>query len=215
MVNDNGSDEDDVAETETGTHEQESVHCVGGMDVDLNEDQYCNRDEGAYTGPDAHLEEPDDLYVAPTIENMADCSPEAGPCLPAAIIDTTQDAKKGAFVYPETVEVLRKFMDKYMGFIEITGITSSFSMSVAFRALSSVLHGMDTMQLMDITDHRLLCWRDAICEAITLGFHVDFLLNLVRNLARAVCGARTIHSMRSSLGSEEVKLAADALNFKQ
>lgn len=62
-VDENGNDEDDVAETEIGTHEQESVRCVSGMNEDLNEDQYCNRDEGAYTGPDARLEEPDDLYV--------------------------------------------------------------------------------------------------------------------------------------------------------
>ncbi|KAI5317028.1 hypothetical protein L3X38_036735 [Prunus dulcis] len=98
-VDDNGNDEDDVAETETGTYEQESVSCVGGMDEDLNEGQYCNRDEGIYTGPDTRSEEPDDLYVplgfvAPTVENMADRSPEVGPCLPPAIIDTMQDASK-------------------------------------------------------------------------------------------------------------------------
>ncbi|PQM42178.1 hypothetical protein Pyn_23291 [Prunus yedoensis var. nudiflora] len=45
--------------------------------------------------------------------------------------------------------------------------------------LRLVFHGMDTMQLLDITDHRLLCWRDAVCEAMTLGFRVDFLMNLM------------------------------------
>lgn len=99
--------------------------------------------------------------------------------------------------------------------MEATGISSSFSRSVAFRALGLVLHGMDTMQLMDITDHMLLCWRDAICEAMTLGFHVDFLLNLVRNLACAVVGARAIHSMRSLTSFDEVKTAADVLHLKQ
>ncbi|PQQ02712.1 uncharacterized protein Pyn_11376 [Prunus yedoensis var. nudiflora] len=64
-------------------------------------------------------------------------------------------------------------------------------------------------------DHRLLHWQDAICEAITLGCHVDFLLDLVRNLARVVFGARAIHSMRSLPGPDEVKVAAEALNFKQ
>ncbi|CAL2237136.1 unnamed protein product [Prunus armeniaca] len=121
---------------------------------------------------------------------------------------------EGAFVYPETIGVLRKFMDRYGSFMEIAGITSSFSRSTAFRAIGLVLRGIDTMQLLDITDHRLLCWRDAICEAITLGFHVDFLLNLVKSVAHAVFGACAIHSMKSSLGSEEVKDATDTLNLK-
>ncbi|PQM38668.1 hypothetical protein Pyn_11604 [Prunus yedoensis var. nudiflora] len=103
----------------------------------------------------------------------------------------------GAFVYPETIGALRKFMDKYGCFAEATSVTSSFSRGAAFRALGLVLHGMDTMELLDITDHRLLCWRDAICEAMALGFPVDLLLNLVRDLARAVFGARAIDSMRS------------------
>ncbi|KAI5343318.1 hypothetical protein L3X38_011194 [Prunus dulcis] len=122
---------------------------------------------------------------------------------------------QGAFVYPETVGVLRKFMDRYGNLMEIAGITSSFSRSAAFRALGLVLHRMDTMQLLDIIDHKLICWRDAICEAITLGFHVDFLLNLVRSVACALFGARAIHSMKSSLRFDEVKAAADALNLKQ
>ncbi|CAL9011502.1 unnamed protein product [Prunus brigantina] len=109
----------------------------------------------------------------------------------------------------------RKFVDKYKSFMEITDITSSFSRSATFRALGFVLHGIDTMELLDITDHRLLCWRDAICEAITPGFHVDFLLNLVRNLACAVFGARAIHSMELSHGSDEVKATANTLNIKQ
>lgn len=105
-------------------------------------------------------------------------------------------------------------MDRYGSFMEITGITSSFSRSAAFWALGLVLHGINTLQLLDITYHRLLCWRDSICEAITLGFQVDFLLNLVRNLARAMFGVRAIHSMKLSLGSDEVKAVADALNIK-
>lgn len=44
---------------------------------------------------------------------------------------------------------------------------------------------------------------------------MDFLLNLVRNLAHAVFGARAIHSMKLLLGFDEVKAAADALNRKQ
>ncbi|PQP92959.1 hypothetical protein Pyn_33735 [Prunus yedoensis var. nudiflora] len=52
---------------------------------------------------------------------------------------------QSAFVYPETIRVLRKFMDKNVGFMDITGVTSSFSRSAAFRALGLVLHGMDTM----------------------------------------------------------------------
>ncbi|BBG93511.1 hypothetical protein Prudu_018724 [Prunus dulcis] len=103
-------------------------------------------------------------------------------------------AFQGALVYPETVAVLRKFMDKYGNFMEATDITPSFSRCAVIRALSLALHGIDTMQLLDITDHKLFCWWDAICEAITLGFHVDFLLNLVKDLARAVFGARAIRS---------------------
>ncbi|CAL2266016.1 unnamed protein product [Prunus armeniaca] len=121
---------------------------------------------------------------------------------------------QGAFVYLETVAVLRKFMDQYGSFMEVTGITPSFSRSAAFLALGFVLHRVDTMEFLDITNHRLLCWRDTICEAITVGFHVDFLLNLVRNLARAIFGARAIHSMKLSQGSDEVKAAADTLNIK-
>ncbi|CAL2229806.1 unnamed protein product [Prunus armeniaca] len=121
---------------------------------------------------------------------------------------------QGAFVYPETVAVLRKLMDQYGSFMEVTGITPSFLRNAAFRALGLVLHGVDTMEFLHITDHRLLCWWDAICEAITVGFHVDFLLNLVRNLSRAVFGARAIHSMKLSQGSDEVRVVADTLNIK-
>ncbi|KAI5317580.1 hypothetical protein L3X38_037287 [Prunus dulcis] len=128
---------------------------------------------------------------------------------------TDDSYKAGDASVTETVAVLRKFMDKYGSFMEITRITSSFSRSATFRALGLVLHGTDTMQLLDIIDHRLLCWQDAICEAITLGFLVDFLLNLVRNLAHAVFGAHAIYSMKSSLGFDEVKAAADTLNIKQ
>lgn len=122
---------------------------------------------------------------------------------------------RGALVYPETVAVLGRFMDKYGDLMDITGITSSFSRSAAFRTLGLVLHGMDTMQLLDITDHRLLCWRDAICEALTLGFRIEFLLNLVKDLARAVFGERAIHSMESFSGSEDIRAAIEALILKQ
>ncbi|CAL9022295.1 unnamed protein product [Prunus brigantina] len=122
---------------------------------------------------------------------------------------------QGALVYPETVEALKRFMDKYGSLMGATDVTSSFSRCIALRALGLVLHGMDTMQLLDITDHKLLCWRDAICEAMILGFRVEFLLKLVKNLARAVFGARAIHGMQSSHDSDEVKAAADALNLKQ
>ncbi|CAL9012162.1 unnamed protein product, partial [Prunus brigantina] len=123
---------------------------------------------------------------------------------------------RGAFVYPETIDVLRKFEDRYGGFVDPTGITSFFSLrSAAFCALGLVFHRIDTMQLLDITDHMLLCWRDAIYEAMTLGFHMDFLLNLVRDLACALFVARAIHNMGSSLGPDEVKSAVDTLNLKQ
>ncbi|PQQ18432.1 hypothetical protein Pyn_23526 [Prunus yedoensis var. nudiflora] len=110
---------------------------------------------------------------------------------------------RGALVYLEMVAALEKFMDKYGDFMDITGITSSFSRCAAFWTLGLVLHGMDTMQLLDITDHKLLCWQDAVCEAMTLGFWVDFLLNLMRDLARAVFGAGAIHSMKSFSGPDE------------
>ncbi|XP_034201219.1 uncharacterized protein LOC117638817 [Prunus dulcis] len=54
-----------------------------------------------------------------------------------------------------------------------------------------------------------------ICEAITLGSHVDFFINLVRNLACAVFGVRAIQSMKLSHGSSEVKAAVDTLIIKQ
>ncbi|PQM35334.1 uncharacterized protein Pyn_23653 [Prunus yedoensis var. nudiflora] len=95
---------------------------------------------------------------------------------------------QGTLIYPETVAALEKFLGKYGDLMDMTSITSSFSRCAAFRTLGLVLHGMNTMQLLDITDHRLLCWLGAICEAITLGFRVEFLLNLVKNLARTVFG---------------------------
>ncbi|PQQ06009.1 uncharacterized protein Pyn_01636 [Prunus yedoensis var. nudiflora] len=64
-VDDDESNESDAVETEIDTHKQESVRSVGGMDEDLDEDQYYNCDEGAYTGPDTRSEEPDDSNVPP------------------------------------------------------------------------------------------------------------------------------------------------------
>ncbi|CAL8120625.1 unnamed protein product [Prunus armeniaca] len=100
---------------------------------------------------------------------------------------------RGALVYPETVAALEKFLDKYRDFMDMTSITSSFSRCAAFWTLGWVLRRMDTTQLLDITDYRLLCWWDAICEAMTLGFRVEFLLNLVKDLARVVFEERAIH----------------------
>ncbi|CAL9005344.1 unnamed protein product [Prunus brigantina] len=122
---------------------------------------------------------------------------------------------RGILVYPETVAALEKFLDKYGDFMDMTGITSSFSRCAAIRTLGLVLHGMDTVQLLDITDHRLLCWRDAVCEAMTLGFRAESLLNLVKDLARAAFGARAIHNMKSNPGPDEIRAAAEALVFKQ
>ncbi|CAL9011312.1 unnamed protein product, partial [Prunus brigantina] len=65
---------------------------------------------------------------------------------------------QGILVYPETVAALEKFLDKYGDFMDMDGVISSFSRCAAFRTLGLVLHGMDTVQLLDITDHRLLCW---------------------------------------------------------
>ncbi|CAL9018817.1 unnamed protein product [Prunus brigantina] len=121
---------------------------------------------------------------------------------------------RGALVSLETVAALEKFLDKYGDFTDMTSITSSFSRCTAFRTLGLVLHGMDTTQLLDITDHRLLCWWDAICEAMTLGFWVEFLLNLVKDLARVVFGERAIHGMESFSGSDNIRAAAKALNLK-
>ncbi|CAL8151425.1 unnamed protein product [Prunus armeniaca] len=122
---------------------------------------------------------------------------------------------RGILVYPETVAALKKFLDKYGDFMDMTGITSSFSRCAAFRTLGLVLHGMDAVQLLDITDHRLLCWRDAVCEAMTLGFRAESLLNLVKGLAHAAFGARAVHNMKSNPGPNEIRAAAEALVFKQ
>ncbi|CAL9030024.1 unnamed protein product [Prunus brigantina] len=122
---------------------------------------------------------------------------------------------QGALVYPETVEALKRFINRYGDLMEATDIASSFSRCTALRALGLVLHGIDTMQLLDITDHKLLCWRDAICEAMISGFRVESLLKLVKDLARAVFGARAIHNMQLSRDSDEVKAAADTLHIKQ
>ncbi|CAL8091795.1 unnamed protein product [Prunus armeniaca] len=122
---------------------------------------------------------------------------------------------QGILVYPETVAALGKFLDKYGDFVDMTGITSFFSRCAAFWTLGSVLHGMDTVLLLDITDHRLLCWRDVVCEAMTLGFRAECLLNLVKDLARAVFGARAVHNMKSNPGLDEIRVAAEALVFKQ
>ncbi|CAL9021335.1 unnamed protein product [Prunus brigantina] len=122
---------------------------------------------------------------------------------------------RGILVYPETVGALEKFLDKYGDFMDMTGITSSFSRCAAFLTLGLVLHGMDTVQLLDITDHRLLCWRDAVCEAMTLGFRAESLLNLVKDLARAAFGARAVHNMKSNPGPDAIRAAVEALVFKQ
>ncbi|CAL2239742.1 unnamed protein product [Prunus armeniaca] len=114
----------------------------------------------------------------------------------------------GILFYPETIAALEKFLDKYGDFMDMTSITSSFSRCAAFRTLGLV-------QLLDITDHRLLCWRDAVCEAMTLGFRAESLLNLVKDLARAVFGARVVHNMKSNPGPNEIRVAAEALVFKQ
>ncbi|CAL2230905.1 unnamed protein product [Prunus armeniaca] len=99
--------------------------------------------------------------------------------------------------------------------MDMTGITSSFSRCAAFWTLGPVLHGMNIVQLLDITDHRLLCWRDVVCEAVTLGFRAESLMNLVKDLARAVFGARAIHNMKSNPDPDEIRVAAEALVFKQ
>ncbi|PQP92254.1 hypothetical protein Pyn_33326 [Prunus yedoensis var. nudiflora] len=83
---------------------------------------------------------------------------------------------RGALVYPEIVEALSKSVDRYGVFMESTHTLSACSRSVAFRALELVLSRMHNMQLLNIIDHRLLCWRDAICEAIPWGFTWIFFL---------------------------------------
>ncbi|CAL9024926.1 unnamed protein product, partial [Prunus brigantina] len=115
----------------------------------------------------------------------------------------------------DSVAALEKFLNKHGDFMDMTGITSSFSRCAAFRTLGLVLHGMDTVQLLDITDHRLLCWRDAICEAMTLGFRAESLLDLVKDLARAAFGARAVHNMKSNPSPDAIRAAAEALVFKQ
>ncbi|CAL2276818.1 unnamed protein product [Prunus armeniaca] len=52
---------------------------------------------------------------------------------------------RGILVYPETVAALEKFLDKYRDFMDMTGITSSFSRCATFRTLGLVLHGMDSV----------------------------------------------------------------------
>ncbi|KAI5324082.1 hypothetical protein L3X38_033155 [Prunus dulcis] len=51
-VDDDENDEGDAVETEIGVCEQES----GALDEDLDEDQYYNRNEGTFMGPDTHSE---------------------------------------------------------------------------------------------------------------------------------------------------------------
>ncbi|PQM33572.1 hypothetical protein Pyn_21501 [Prunus yedoensis var. nudiflora] len=50
---------------------------------------------------------------------------------------------------------------------------------------------------------------------MTLGFRVEFLLNLLKDLARAVFGERATRSMESFSGSKDIRAAAEALNLKQ
>lgn len=61
---------------------------------------------------------------------------------------------RGALVYLEIVEVLSRSLDSYGVFMESTCTFSALSRSAAFRALGLVLYRMDTMQLLDITNHR-------------------------------------------------------------
>lgn len=91
----------------------------------------------------------------------------------------------------------------------------AFSRSAAFWALDLVHYGMDTMHLLDITDYKLLCWWDVICEAVPLGFRADFLLNLLKDLACTVFGARAVHNMKLLIGFDGIKAAVDTLSLKQ
>ncbi|PQP95958.1 E3 ubiquitin-protein ligase RFWD3 isoform X1 [Prunus yedoensis var. nudiflora] len=80
---------------------------------------------------------------------------------------------RGAQVFPETVKALNKFFDNYGA------------------RLGFVLYGMDTTPYSDVTDHRLLCWRDAIRDTILLGLHVDFFLDTLKmRLVHAVFEVR-------------------------
>ncbi|CAL8174480.1 unnamed protein product [Prunus armeniaca] len=114
-----------------------------------------------------------------------------------------------------SIAELLPFCHRYEAFMESRCSLPAFSRSAAFRVLNLVLYGMDTMHLLDITYYKFLCWRDVICEAMPWRFRADFLLNMLKDLACAVFGARAIHRMKSLIGFDGIKVAVDTLSLKQ
>ncbi|KAL6279072.1 hypothetical protein ACE6H2_015953 [Prunus campanulata] len=122
---------------------------------------------------------------------------------------------RGAQVFPETVKSLSKFFDSYEACIESARNLSFSSKNLAFRGLGLSLYGMDVTSYSEISDHKLLCWRDTIRDAISYGLQVGFLLDILKmRLARAVFETRAACGAAISIQSLKVGATTQALKLK-
>ncbi|PQM34659.1 uncharacterized protein Pyn_40296 [Prunus yedoensis var. nudiflora] len=122
---------------------------------------------------------------------------------------------RGAQVFPETVKVLSKFFDSYEARIESARNLSFSLKNLAFRGLGLSLYSMDVTSYSEISDHKLLCWRDTIRDAISYGLQVGFLLDILKmRLARAVFETRAACSAAISIQFLKVGAATQALKLK-
>ncbi|XP_021826614.1 uncharacterized protein LOC110767396 isoform X2 [Prunus avium] len=122
---------------------------------------------------------------------------------------------RGAQVFPETVKSLSKFFDSYEARIESARNLSFSSKNLAFRGLGLSLYGMDVTSYSEISDHKLLCWRDTIRDAISYGLQVGFLLDILKmRLARAVFETRAACGAAISTQFLKVGATTQALKLK-
>lgn len=180
-----------------------SAFSTSGSSESVSEDSSPKHVSGGGDGVAAAVDDPARVQEACTAFLKKFDSKELGPIALQDIYPLSGQVSRfrGYTVAMEMVPVLQELFDRRIGL----DAGSSFSATIRGPVLSvigMVIHGLKTSPIADVTENLLLAWRDAITDAIAMGFDVEFVYLHLRRVAVAVFGCRMQRVRHGQLDTE-------------
>ncbi|XWS27307.1 hypothetical protein CRYUN_Cryun26dG0103600 [Craigia yunnanensis] len=132
----------------------------------------------------------------------------------------------GRYTFPLSLVPTVEKINNVYGDVSAASLMNSNVTRQIYLFFCATIKEMDDLQLHQVTEEKMLKWRDAIKDALRIKFKVDFAMDHLKNIARAYFGRigsqvlQTIDDQLNALNKERAKtyedfkdILADAKDF--
>lgn len=128
-----------------------------------------------------------------------------------------EHTKIGKYSFPlSLVPTVEKIIDIY-GDVSAMSLMNSYVTGKIYLFFCATIKEMEDLQLSEVTEEKMLKWRDAIKDALRINFKVDFAMEHLKRIARAYfgrIGSQVIQSIDEKLNALYKERAETYDNFK-